>query len=152
MSYYEQILTLNFALQDAMSEHGGADRDKLARAVADLDLLAGPAIRACWDSRPGVDQGGALAAYWASEFTPGTSCAEADQLTAQLLRQIADDIESIEPGQAEVARSLADQADTAGEQLEIIVPDAGDLWRESPDWLKYGALAVTALAVVRILR
>lgn len=154
MSFYDQVVGLNFALQDAMSEHTGANRNKLALAVGDLDLLAsGEATRACWDARPGAGSGtDVFLTYWGSEYTSGTSCGELDTLTAQLLRQIANDISSFEPGLAEVARGLADQADTAGEQLGIITPDAGDLWRESPDWIKYGAAAVVALLVVRALK
>ena len=154
MSYYEQILGLNFQIQDAMSEHTGTRRDILAAAVADLDLLAsGDATRNCWDARPGAGSGAdTFLVYWASEYTGGTTCGELDTLTAQLLRQIATSIEDFEPGIAEVARSLADQADTAQEQLDVITPAAADLWRESPDWIKYGAAALAALLLIKVLK
>lgn len=154
MSYYTQIVGFNFQLQDAMSDHSGANRNKLAQAVADLDLLAsGEATRNCWDSRPGVGSGlQSFSVYWASEYTSGTSCGDLDELTAQLLRQIAADIQSFEPGLAEIARSLADQADTATEQLDVITPDASDIWQSTPDWLKIGGAAVAALLLIRALR
>jgi hypothetical protein len=154
MSYYTKILELNFELQDAMSEHTGANRDKLALAVRDLDLLAhGDATQNCWDARPAVGSAADLfLVYWGSQYTSGTSCGELDTLTAQLLRQIADNIAGFEPGLAEVARSLADQADTAGEQLGIIEPDIGDVWEQSPDWIKYGALGIAALLLIRAIR
>jgi hypothetical protein len=154
MTYYEQILSFNFQIQDAMSEHSGTDRDVLAAAVADLDLLAsGDATRSCWDARPGVGSGtDTLLVYWASEYTGGTSCGELDTLTAQLLRQIATSFDSFEPSLAEIARSLADQADTAQEQLDVITPDAADIWESTPDWVKVGAALAGALLIIKVLK
>jgi hypothetical protein len=154
MTYYEQVLSLNFMLQDAMSDHEGMKRDTLAAAVADLDLLAsGTATRNCWDARPGTGSGtDTFLVYWGSQFAGGTTCGELDTLTAQLLRQIATSIEGFEPSLAEVARSLADQADTAQEQLDVITPDVGDIWRESPDWIKMAGAALLALLLIKAIK
>ncbi len=50
ITYYSRILGLNFALQDAMSEHTGADKQALADSVAILDTLVGPAAQNCWNA------------------------------------------------------------------------------------------------------
>ena len=154
MSYYDQVMAFNFQLQDAMSDHTGNNRNLLALAVADLDLLAsGESTRNCWEARPGVGSGSdQFLIYWGSQYTSGTTCGELDDITADLLNQIAVSIQSFEPGLAEVARALAIQAERAPEHMADIVPDAAQIFQSTPDWVKYGGVALLALLLIRALK
>ena len=152
--FYDRLLTLNFQLQDAMSEHEGQERDTLASSVAILDTLVGPAAQNCWASRPGTGSGWqTFSIYWASEYTGGTSCGELDHLTAQTLRGIANNIRAFEPGLAEVAMSLAVEADGATERLDEIVPDTpGEIWGNTDSTFKTGVYLVGALLLWRAIK
>ena len=53
---------------------------------------------------------------------------------------------------SEVARSLSQQAATAGDQASTVTPDSGDIWANSPDWVKAGAVLGLALVVIKVLK
>ena len=53
---------------------------------------------------------------------------------------------------AEQAQGLAEVASTPSEQAGVVVPDSADLWRESPDWIKFALIAGAALLVGKALK
>ena len=141
--FERQLLTLSFAMQDAMSkpEHavGPAPncRNRLAQGVAEIDILISADRQhenafghSCWELRASE---GSLVDVARQEFYP---CLELERGGQVTLNTIAALIEDCEPGLAETARSLADQSGTAVEQYEEIVPDAWDIWANTPTWLK----------------
>ena len=154
ITYYSRILGLNFALQDAMSEPTGADKQALADSDAFLDTLIGPAAQNCWNARPGSESGwDTFLVYGGSQFVSDTTCGQLDQLTAETLNDIATRIQGIEPGLAEVARALAVEAAGAVERIDEIVPDTpSELWTNTDDRLKTGLYIVGALVLWRALR
>ena len=53
---------------------------------------------------------------------------------------------------AEVARSLSVQAETAGDQASVVTPDSDDIWANTPDWIKVGAALAGALLVIKVFK
>ena len=150
--FERQLLTLSFDLQDAMNKPGydtgpaPTCQQRLAQAVAEIDLLISADRQhenafghSCWSLRASE---GSLLDVARQEFYP---CLELEQGGQVVLLSVAELVEPCEPGLAETARSLADQTATAVEQFEEIVPDAWDIWANTPTWVKGLGLALGAL-------
>ena len=73
------------------------------------------------------------------------------QLTSALAR-LGDLVASYAPARAEVFVSLSDQATTPGEQAAATIGTRADWWSNSPDFIKYGALAIGALLLLRAFK
>lgn len=73
------------------------------------------------------------------------------QLTSALAR-LGDLVASYAPARAEVFGALSDQATTPSEQATVTIGTKEDWWSNSPDFIKYGALALGALLLLRAFK
>jgi hypothetical protein len=140
MTFYSQLLTYSFALQDAMSKYtpGSPEHTALAVGVGDLDvLLAQENIRAnCWENR--TDTGSLIDRAEYELY----GCAEADEVVAQLVGNVARSVQAFEPGLAETGLALADQTLTAIEEHSAVVDPKTCPGPLPTELVKFGAVCI----------
>ena len=140
MSFYTQLLSYSFALQDAMSDYppGSTEHSALAVGVGDLDvLLSQENLRAnCWENR--TDTGSLIDRAQYELY----NCADADVTVAELVGNVARSIQSFEPGLAETGLALADETITSAEQHSAVVDPKSCPGPLPTDLVKFGAVCI----------
>lgn len=156
MSFYSQvndyaagIRHLVYVLAPPLDQQLDDHLSGLDAAVADDAAVWGPwGAQSCIDWQLGQSQGelGANVNYWAmcDEWEEGVRY----QLQALQIFLSANGL----TGEAAEAGWLVEQSTTASEQASGVVPDAVDIWQDTPDWIKLGGLAALALLLVRVLK
>ena len=158
MTQFERdIRALQYSLEDAMDKPGydvpGDDgrtcRERLVLSIAELEQLILAHVQhenelgySCWSVR--ASEGSLI--DWTLQGIG--LCRELEAGGSVALRSVAHWIEPCEPGLAEVARSLAEQGDTAVELYEEVAPDALTVWANTPQWVKLLGLGLGALFLI----
>jgi len=138
-TFVEQVeSTLARARARAGLEVGVDEREgsALGLAIKQVDdaVLSSPLVLPWLDTCPEL---GAPDAWLLQRLAYDASCGEWEGRVRSALEGLrAALVEAGDPGLAEVAGSLADQAETMGEQARGTKPQPGDWWANMPAWVK----------------
>jgi len=131
----------NLAYDLPPTVEGLTRRSNILAATIQLGALVGDRANNdnCWANSclewGRADQG------WLSDWRYEQAClgwqASVDNWLAELSALVA----PIDPAQAEVIDSVRDEAATMSEQAAIVTPNPGDIFDNTPTWLKLAALA-----------
>ena len=156
MSFYSQvnafaseISPLVYVLAPPFDQQLVDQLDALHDALADDSAVFGPwGAQSCIDWQEGQAQGelGANINYW-------TLCGNWEDLVAHQLRELQSFLTRHGlAAEAEHAGWLVEQSATASEQAADVVPDAGDVWADTPDWIRWGTIAALGVLLLRATR